>query len=86
MKSPLTLLSVIYDLLVCESQYSQALSDHVHVTVLVVMALLVRIMNRAIAFDYETSFVTIEVRDVISELVLPPELETAQTSISKQLP
>jgi len=50
------------------------------------MPLFIWIMNRAIALDYETSFVTIEVRDVISELMLPPEFKTNQLPISKKLP
>jgi len=73
-------------LLVSESQHTQALRDHVRIAVPVVMPLLVPIMNRAIAFDYETSFVTIEVCDVVSELVLSSEFKTEKASVPQKLP
>jgi len=43
-------------------------------------------MNRAIAFDYQICFTAIEVCDVISELMLPPEFQTQELTISQELP
>jgi hypothetical protein len=43
-------------------------------------------VNRAVTFDYKMSFMAIEVCDVVSELMLPPELETLQLTFSQKLP
>jgi hypothetical protein len=40
------------------------------------LPLFVSIMNRTIAFDYELAFATIEIGNVVPELVLSPEFET----------
>ncbi|MEK6337419.1 MAG: hypothetical protein AABM67_21050 [Acidobacteriota bacterium] len=43
-------------------------------------------MDGAIAFDYKVSFAAIEVRNVIPELMLPPEFEFKELTIPKELP
>lgn len=43
-------------------------------------------MNRAIALDYQTCFAAVEVCDVFSELMLPPEFQAQQLTISQELP
>jgi hypothetical protein len=43
-------------------------------------------MDGTIAFDHKVSFAAIEVRNVIAELMLPPEFESKDLSIAKQLP
>jgi len=46
------------------------------------LPLLIWIVSRAIALNYKTSFMTIEIRDVVPELMLSSELEPEQASIS----
>ena len=43
-------------------------------------------MDGTIAFDNKVGFAAIEVRDVSPELMLPPEFESKDLSIAKQLP
>ena len=43
-------------------------------------------MNRAVAFDYQICFAAVEVGDVVSELMLPPEFQAQQLTISQELP
>ena len=43
-------------------------------------------MSRTITFDYQMCFATKEIRYVVAKLVLSPEFETKQPSISKYLP
>jgi hypothetical protein len=43
-------------------------------------------MDGTIAFDHKVSFAAIEVRNVIAELMLPPEFESKDLSIPKQFP
>jgi hypothetical protein len=50
------------------------------------MPLFAFLMNGTIAFDSQASFVTVEIRDVIANLMLSSELKTEQSTISKQLP
>jgi len=43
-------------------------------------------MNRAIALDYEMSFMTIEVHNVVAELMLSPEFESEQLTLPQKVP
>jgi len=43
-------------------------------------------MDGTVAFDHKVSFAAIEVRNVSPELMLPPEFESKDLSIPKQLP
>ena len=43
-------------------------------------------MDAAIAFDYKIRFAAIKVSNVLPDLVLPPELESKESSIPEQLP
>ena len=43
----------------------------------------VRPMDGTIAFDHKVSFAAIEVRNVIAELMLPPEFEFKELTIPK---
>jgi hypothetical protein len=53
---------------------------------LIMLPTFVRSMDGTIAFDHKVSFAAIEVRNVIAELMLPPEFESEDLSIPKQLP
>ncbi|HMH41916.1 MAG TPA: hypothetical protein VK557_00410 [Pyrinomonadaceae bacterium] len=68
------------------SQNSKTLTDHISVTVLIMVPGFIPIVYFAIAFDYQTCFTTKEVCDVITELMLSPEFEAEQPAVSKQLP
>jgi len=50
------------------------------------MPLLVRFVRGPIAFNNKISLVAIEVSDVITKLMLPPEFESKELSIPQQLP
>lgn len=69
------ILRVIQNLIVAESQHAETLANHVCIANLVVLPLLVRVVSRAITFDYQTGFAAVEVGDIISELMLAPEFE-----------
>jgi hypothetical protein len=43
-------------------------------------------MDGTITFDHKVSFAAIKVRNVIAELMLPPEFESKDLSIPKELP
>src|SRR5207247_270848 len=79
-------LGIIENLLICETQYAQTLTNQVCVAILIVMPLLVWTVHRPITLDYKTSFVTIEIRYVIAKLMLASEFESKDLTISKQLP
>jgi hypothetical protein len=53
---------------------------------LIMLPTLVRSMDGTIAFDSKIGFATIEIRNVVPELMLPPEFESKDLSIPKQLP
>jgi len=42
-------------------------------------------MCRTIAFDYQLRFSTIEVSNIITELMLAPEFESEQSTIAEQI-
>ena len=50
------------------------------------MPLLVRFVRGPIAFNNKISLVAIEVSDVITKLMLPPEFESKELSIPQQPP
>jgi hypothetical protein len=66
-----------------KAQHSQSLRNHVSIAVLIVMPLLIVFMYRAVTFDYQLSLVTIEVHNIISELMLSSKLEPEQLTISE---
>ncbi len=65
--------SFIQDSIVGESQYSDALDDHIGVAILIVMPLLSSIVRRAVALNDQMRFTTIEVSYIIAKLMLPSE-------------
>jgi hypothetical protein len=67
---------LIQNLPIAEPQYSQILRDHVRVTLLIVMPLLVGFVYRAIAFNNQLGIATIEVSDIVSKLMLSSEFES----------
>ena len=68
--------SIIQDLIVRESQHADTLLDHIGVAVSVVMPLLVSFMHRAVTLNDQTRLATIEVSQIIAELMLSSEFES----------
>jgi len=68
--------SVIGDSLIAEPQHPQSLRNHIGIAFLIVMPGLIWIVSRAIALDDQLRFVTVEVGDVVTKLMLPSELES----------
>ena len=62
---------------ICEPQHVQALRDHIGVAILVVMPLFIWLMHWAITLNHQLRFMTVEICDVVSKLVLSSELESA---------
>ena len=59
------------------------LAKHVRIANLVVLPLPVRVVGRAITFPYQAGFAAVEVGDITAELMLAPEFEALQLSITK---
>jgi hypothetical protein len=74
------------DPIIGKPQHTQSLRDHVSVAFLIVMPRLIWIVRRTIAFNYQLGFVTIEVSDVVTKLMLSPKFEPEQLAISQQFP
>ncbi|HYX30027.1 MAG TPA: hypothetical protein VE863_15910 [Pyrinomonadaceae bacterium] len=83
---PQHILGVMQYPLIRETENPESLAYHVSITHLIVMPLLTCIVHIAVTFDNQIRIATKEVRDVITELILPTELETFQLPISKSLP
>jgi len=66
-----------------KAQNSQSLRNHVSIAVLIVMPSLIVSMYRTVTFDYQLSLMTIEVHDIISELMLSSKLQPEQLTISE---
>jgi hypothetical protein len=64
----------------------QALRNHTSVALLIMMPPFVLAMDATIAFDYKICFAAIKVSDVIADLMLPPELESKESSIPQHSP
>jgi len=62
------------------------LRDHVSIAVLIVMPPLIVFMYEPVTFDNQLGLVTIEVCDIVAELMLSSELESQQLTISKDFP
>ena len=69
-----------------KSKDANSLSEHVCGAIAIVMPLFVPVMNRAIAFNYQRSLSTIEIDDIVTELVLSPEFKSVKLAITQKLP
>ena len=77
---------VVQNPFIGNSEYSKTLADHISITFLIVVPRFISIVYFAVAFDHQICFMTKEIRDVITDLMLPPEFEAEKLAISKQLP
>ena len=80
------ILRIVQNPFICNPENAKTLIDHIGVTVLIVVPSFISIVYFSIAFDHQICFTTKEIRDVITDLMLPPEFEAEQLAISKQLP
>ncbi len=71
---------------ICEPKYRQATIPEIHVASFVSLPLIWCIVIPPVAFYHQQSFMTVEVADVRTELVLPPKLCSIQLPVSKKLP
>jgi hypothetical protein len=62
------------------------LTDHISIAFLIMLPVLVIMVDRAIALNHQRCLIAIEVRNVITELVLSPELASMQLPIAEKLP
>ena len=56
------------------------------VPIAIMNALIVVVMSRTVAFNYQSFFVTIKIYNIRTELMLPPKLKTKQAASTQQLP
>jgi len=59
------------------------LRNHVGIAVLIMMPLLIVFMYWAVTFDNQLGLMTIEICDIIAELMLASKLEPEQLTISE---
>lgn len=67
---------IIQNSFVANSQDTQALSNHVYITLLIMLPLLISFVHRAAALNRQAGFATIEIHHIVTELMLPSEFET----------
>ena len=79
-------LGVIQNLFVCESSYPQTMSNHVCISILIVIPLLILIVHRAITLNHKLGLSTVEVRNVVTKLMLSSEFESEQLAVAEELP
>jgi len=68
-------LRIIQNPLIGNSEDSKSLTDHIRVTLLIVVPVFISIVDFTIVFDHQIRLATKEICDVITELMLPPEFE-----------
>ena len=78
--------SLVQHLFICEPQSAQSKSRHVGFTILVVMPNLPSRVDAAVALNHEARFITVEVDNVLSKLMLSSKLESEQPTIAQFVP
>jgi hypothetical protein len=53
---------------------------------LIMVPLIIFMVNRAITLNHQTCFVAEEIGDVVTKLMLPSKLESAQSAVPEMLP
>ena len=78
--------SFIQDFFIRKPQNSQVKRRKVGISILIVVPSVDSCMNPTIALDYKLGFVTIEVGNIVSELMLSAELESKQATVAQAFP
>jgi hypothetical protein len=78
--------SFIQDFFIRKPQNSQVKRRKVDISILIMVPSFNSFVNPTIALDYELGFVTIEVCNIVSELMLSAELEPKQATVAQVIP
>jgi len=77
---------VIEHFFISEAQHAYALLDHVGIAILIMIPLFIGRMNIAITLNYKLSFTTVEISNIVTELMLSSELQTMKLTITQMAP